>query len=92
MRMMTMASQSRRAHSGSFSFASDGVDHSTLTSRGGNGTFLWVYGDRKYSLPIPSLAIKIDHINYYSGPPPPRISWPPGFTLKGTLPPWPKIT
>ncbi|GAW26432.1 putative exo-beta- -glucanase [Rosellinia necatrix] len=25
------------------------------------------------------------------GPPPP-IPWPPGFTVKGTLPPWPEIT
>lgn len=28
---------------------------------------------------------------YPPGPPPP-ISWPPGFTLEGTLPPWPRIT
>ncbi|KAI9152186.1 oviduct-specific glycoprotein [Paramyrothecium foliicola] len=27
------------------------------------------------------------------GPPPiDRIKWPPGFTIKGTLPPWPRIT
>jgi hypothetical protein len=30
---------------------------------------------------------------YPPGPPPPNlIKWPPGFTLKGILPPWPKIT
>ena len=30
---------------------------------------------------------------YPPGPPPPNlINWPPGFTLKGTLPPWPKFT
>lgn len=30
---------------------------------------------------------------YPPGPPPfPKIEWPPGFTLKGSLPPWPEIT
>jgi hypothetical protein len=28
----------------------------------------------------------------YPPGPPPGIEWPPGFTLSGTLPPWPKIT
>ncbi|KAI0179367.1 hypothetical protein GGR52DRAFT_303474 [Hypoxylon sp. FL1284] len=30
---------------------------------------------------------------YPPGPPPPgAIQWPPGFSLEGTLPPWPRIT
>ncbi|KAI0810214.1 pectate lyase superfamily protein-domain-containing protein [Xylaria sp. FL0064] len=28
----------------------------------------------------------------YPPGPPPSIDWPPGFTLEGTLPPWPEIT
>ncbi|KAK8067581.1 glycan 1-3-beta-glucosidase precursor [Apiospora saccharicola] len=29
---------------------------------------------------------------YPPGPPPPGIRWPPGFSLSGSLPPWPRIT